>query len=591
MPGTWRYPVLVALVAALTYFTNLGSSKLWDRDEPRNAGAAREMLDRGDWVVPTFNGKLRGHKPALLYWFIMAAYQAFGVNEFSARFFSAVFGVGAALLTYELGRMFFHPRVGLWSGIALATSLNFGVVARAATPDSVFIFFATLSLAVFAWGVRKDFHLSPGEPWPRMVPPQRISYSTWSITYLVMGIAVLAKGIIGFLLPTAIIGAFLLYARPAESRSGGDDPTRPLRNSLRDLLLPWHPSRFLRTAWSMKPWLLASWVILVAGPWYVAVGVRTAGNFWAVFFGEHHMGRFLHSMENHDGPFYFYVVAILLGFFPWSCFLIPVCRDGITRIVHEERAQEYRFLFSWVLVYVVFFSIARTKLPSYILPTYPALAILTGAFVENSIAGATRSAKFWTRLCLGCLAGGGVVLCVAGFVVSQRQLPGEWPLGMIGLIPLGGAFLAWRMFERSNIPGTWLSFAGSAVALAVTVFGFGTTRVDRHQTNKALMAFATDASHPVRAIASFGVLEPSWVFYGGYPIVECGDARAVRDFFQERDGKYLITTRDRWREIRDEVSIPLEVVAERSKFLASGTWIVLAASPAEISPVVARRLD
>src|SRR5207244_10020 len=87
-----RHQAAIAAVAAVVLLTNLGSATLWDIDEPRNAVCAREMLQSGDWIVPTFNGELRAHKPVLLYWFMMSAYQALGVNEFSARLWSALFG-------------------------------------------------------------------------------------------------------------------------------------------------------------------------------------------------------------------------------------------------------------------------------------------------------------------------------------------------------------------------------------------------------------------------------------------------------------------------------------------------------------------
>jgi len=126
--------LIVAATAAVVFFTNLGGPSLWDRDEPRNAGCAAEMWERGDWIVPTFNDELRAHKPALLYWLMMTAYAVGGVNEFSARFWSAALGAATCLLTYGIGSRLYRPSVGLWAGVALATALNFGVAARAATP-------------------------------------------------------------------------------------------------------------------------------------------------------------------------------------------------------------------------------------------------------------------------------------------------------------------------------------------------------------------------------------------------------------------------------------------------------------------------
>ena len=133
-------------IGCLIFFTHLGSARLWDRDEPRNAGCAVEMMERGDLVVPMFNDELRPQKPALLYWLIISAYQIFGVGEFAARFWSAVLAIGTMLATYGIGRRLFNPSVALYSAIVLGTSMMFVVAGRAATPDSVPVSYTHLTL-------------------------------------------------------------------------------------------------------------------------------------------------------------------------------------------------------------------------------------------------------------------------------------------------------------------------------------------------------------------------------------------------------------------------------------------------------------
>ena len=123
MPLTVRHQAVLLVVAALVFFVNLGKAQLWDDDEPKNAECAREMCERGDWITPTFNHGLRHDKPALVYWLMISAYKTFGVNEFSARFWSAALAVGTTLATYQLGRMLFGVRVGFWAGWIMATFL------------------------------------------------------------------------------------------------------------------------------------------------------------------------------------------------------------------------------------------------------------------------------------------------------------------------------------------------------------------------------------------------------------------------------------------------------------------------------------
>ncbi|MBI2480376.1 MAG: glycosyltransferase family 39 protein, partial [Planctomycetia bacterium] len=157
MPQTLRQLTLVAAVTSVVMFTNLGGPRLWDRDEPRNAECAAEMQARGDWVTPVMNAELRTHKPVLLYWLMMTAYSVFGVNEFSARFWSAGLAVGTAICTYVIGRRLFDDRVGTWAGIIIATVLMFDIAGRAATPDSALIFFSTLAITLYVVGsFRRD---------------------------------------------------------------------------------------------------------------------------------------------------------------------------------------------------------------------------------------------------------------------------------------------------------------------------------------------------------------------------------------------------------------------------------------------------
>src|SRR5579862_7326538 len=143
-----------ALLAAgtLLFLVNLGGPALWDIDEGRNATAALEMRESGDWIVPKFNGELRSHKPALLYWLQAAAYAVFGVNEFAARLPSALAALVTVLLVYEMGRRMFNAGSGLLSGLVLASSILFCASAHFANPDALLLTFTTATLLLFWLG-------------------------------------------------------------------------------------------------------------------------------------------------------------------------------------------------------------------------------------------------------------------------------------------------------------------------------------------------------------------------------------------------------------------------------------------------------
>jgi len=406
--AVWQH-VVILLVAGCVFFTNLGGPKLWDRDEPRNAGCAAEMLARGDWIVPTFNDELRTHKPVLLYWLMMIAYRVTGIGEFSARFWSAVAGVGTTVLTYHIGRRLFNSTVGLWAAVVLASSIMFGVLSRAATPDAVLIFWQTAAIYVFLCAMSPATATTgsapdSSQPWrTQQFFPK--SHATAVLMYALMSVAVLAKGPVGIVLPTAVIGMFLLVMRlPGEENT--EPPPGRLRAWLRRiarLFRCFYPGHFFRTAWSMRPVTAILVAVCVAAPWYMLVGLQTNWEWNIGFIMDHNVGRATQVLEGHRGSaLIYYPVAMTIGFFPWSLFLVPVVLETVRRI---RRRDPWRtgcmFAVCWIGVYVVVFSIARTKLPNYVAPAYPAMALLTAGYLYQLGRSSALSATWWPCVAIG----------------------------------------------------------------------------------------------------------------------------------------------------------------------------------------------
>lgn len=516
MTSTSRHITIVLLVAGVVLFTNLGGPRLWDRDEPRNAGCAVEMLSRGDLVTPVFDDELRTHKPILLYWFMMVAYAVFGINEFAARFWSALLGVGTACLTYAIGRRLFSPQVGLWGAVILVTTLMFDVAARAATPDSLLIFWSTAALCIYVYGtfpVACDPH-APAAASARFFPRWRVAV----LMYAMMGVAVLAKGPVGLVLPTAVIGMYLLIRRlPTREATGTGWWPRTLEAGLR-LVRPFAPWHFLKTCWIMRPITAVLVVSAVALPWYIAVGLRTDGEWVKGFLLEHNLGRAAEPMEGHGGPLLFYPAALLVGFFPWSVFAVPTLLESFRRIRRRtEHADGFILAACWVGVYVGLFSLASTKLPSYITPCYPAAALLVANYVVAWSRGTALSASFWPCIALGCLGVVGLGMAVAVPYAAVQYVPGEEWLGLIGCVPILTAIAALGFLQARTPRRAVVVFSGGAVLFTTMLFAFGAERVDQHRTFDRVLAAVFQRSDNPR-IGTLGVLEPSWVFYAKRPL-------------------------------------------------------------------------
>lgn len=611
MNKTVKHVAIVLLVAITVMFTNLGATRLWDRDEPRNAGCAEEMMRRGDWVVPIFNDQLRDAKPVLLYWLIISAYEVFGVDEFAARFWSAALAVGSALGTYVIGRRLFNPAVGLYGAVILSSSLMFGVAGRAATPDSPLIFCTTMALMIFVLGTfRAPSDDGNTEPATMLRYPKHWFPQSWlvvALMYAVMGIGILAKGPVGLVLPTAVIGMFLLITR-LPNQSGEQvrsDQTRVtwLLGRLLTVIRPFEPLHFFKTCWYMRPVTAFLSAAVVAAPWFILVGLRTEGDFLEGFFITEHFGRATQSYEGHRGSILFYPLVILICFFPWSVFAAPTVAGVIARIRRQGPCRSgYIFLACWVGVYVGIFTIAQTKLPSYITPCYPALALLTGGFIYHWTRGTQVSPDWLNVLAIVTFGLVGLTLLVGLPLAAAKYLPGEEWLAVIGLIPLLGALAALACLRFQRRQPAALAVGVSAVVFVVATFAGSLVRVDRHQENDRLFETITENSQDP-SIASFGCLESTWVFYTKRPIIEISQVKRaegareqmsdrperakswhplpktdVQTFFATRDEPYLITTKTHLSTLRKVLPQDVEVLAEAKYFLKPETLVVLGRS-------------
>ncbi|MBI4536465.1 MAG: glycosyltransferase family 39 protein [candidate division NC10 bacterium] len=357
------------------------------------------MLARGDWITPTFNGAPRFDKPVLFYWLIMGSYAGFGVSEFAVRLWSALAGMALVLLTAWAARRWLPPSADFWAGVALATCFLTALLARAAVTDMLLALCVTAAILAgvaalevpdraermahraqgtghgaqgMAHGAERTAYDAQGtvlDAQGTALGAQRTAHGaqrsargagSWALfAWAAMALAVLVKGPIGLVIPAITFGLSL----PA---------TREVRFGLRRLV----------------PWQGLLLFLCLTLPWYLLV-LRANG--WAFVEGfviKHHFTRYTGVVSSHAGPFWFYLPVLLIGFFPWSGYL-PSAGWRAWQILRRRRAERHgdRLIVvcaCWAAAVFVFFSLAGTKLPSYLFPAFPALALLVaGLGISN----------------------------------------------------------------------------------------------------------------------------------------------------------------------------------------------------------------
>lgn len=337
------------------------------------------------------------------------------------------------------------------------------------------------------------------------------------IGYAALGGALLAKGPVGLILPMLIVHTWWLMVQRPSVDSLQLPPERWKRAALRiwNVVQPRQVIEAVRSLRTVPGVCLA---LAIAAPWYVAVGIATDGEFIVEFLWRHNVSRAVSSMEGHDGGILFYPLALLVGTFPWSLWLMPIVWWGIRAKRRGAAARTSVTLAAvWITVTVVAFTFASTKLPSYITSCYPGVALLVGGFLKDFAASVRMPSRGWRTLA-GAVAVT-VAFCMATGLIwfsFAEALPLVGWVGcssiLLALAGVGGWLADWQK-RPSFVPAIWLT---AAVGLHVSLFGVGTHTVDGYRDELDMLVaidnHATEVGMPARWFG-LGGMEPSWVYY------------------------------------------------------------------------------
>jgi 4-amino-4-deoxy-L-arabinose transferase-like glycosyltransferase len=488
------------------------------------------MFASGDYISTRLCGCLWFEKPPLLYWMSAAGYSAFGVNELAARLPSAAAALITIVLLYATLRHLGFPRLALTSSLVLATSGLFIAYARVAAPDMILTLATTASLLA-------------GYLAARATGRTRSAY--WALSFLFMGFAVLAKGLIGIVLVVAILGIYFFWS----------GQLRSIR--VRDCLIG------------------GVVFLVVAGTWYLPVTLRHGWAFIDDFFIRHHFQRYTTNEFGHPQPLYFFLVVAVGGVVPWTFLLIP----GVSRLRSLKPRRDTRdslltLSWVWVAVPLLFFSLSESKLPGYILPIFPALALIIGAEVDrtwNGDRGRGLTAALWMTLIV--LVGIGI-----GFIVyahhdsvdvGERRALVWLPL-MIALLAVGAVAARKPRLFVASAAGVVMSVILGAVILLFPILG-------EEVSLKSLSLEAAAALKPGEKIGFYLKKEFAPVFYAEGRVL-CEPKRGTTFYALHQDmladaleseSSLIVITDSHWLEgLKNDPRFATEFIASRGESLA-----------------------
>lgn len=529
-----RHKILLALIAlcGVTFFFGLGRAGLLGPDEPRYAEVAREMFASGDYISPRLCGCLWFEKPALFYWMAAASYHLLGVCEYAARLPSALAATMTVLALFWVLRRTGLARVAVASSLTLATTAIVIAFARAATQDMVLT--AAVAIALLA-----------GYMWTT-ASGGRSRIVWWAVLSAATGVGVLAKGLVAVALVVPVFAIHLAIVGKLKSIGW--------RECIAGLAI----------------------FLAVVSIWYGPVTARHGWEFLDEFFYKHHVRRYLTNRYHHPAPVYFFPFVALAGAAPWTFFLVPAI-SRLRAVRPRVGVQDSMLALAWVWVAwpLIFFSFSVTKLPGYILPVFPALAMILGVEVERFWSGERewklKAAAWLTALMLAAMT-------IAFIVYANDQLDGTsgWRMGLICL-PAALAAAAILLLAAKRPRAFVLGTAAVVTSLVVSAVVLLVPVVTESETLKSFSLETAAQLRPGERIGFFIKSEYAPVFYSeGRVVCGVGDFDVLNALNEEtlvsaleHDRTLVVITDENWRrQVERFRLLNAELIGEHGKTLA-----------------------
>ncbi len=446
---------ILFLVCYGLYFLGNNIYKLTDPDEVFYAQTAREMAGQHQWLTPLIFGQPQFEKPPLTYWLLDAAFKAAGETPYAARFFPAVFATLGVMAVYLLALMGFKDeRKALLSALTLATGAFYAGMGKTVFTDMIFSVMILGAMAMFVWAYTDRRHQA----------------AAWLGFYAFCALSTLAKSPLGFLMAQAAVVLFLLYQRQIQLLKNG--------------------------------WIVAGFALylIVALPWYAYMYNHYGQSFLNEFFYNDHWRRFLEAEHKNNDHWFFYPVTMLAGIFPWSLFLLAGGIDLFKRLKSTVTMMDHLCL-SWIIVVLLVFQMAHSKLASYILPLFPALALITGNYLGNALTQIYFRRIIQNLLLSTC----GILACIGIAVIAAQKLYMHYIASLLPMIFLSACLIA--IAGLAAVLALKERFQGALYVLALTLVPvFGTALILRPQVEGMVSSYEAAQYIPARALGPLTVL-------------------------------------------------------------------------------------
>lgn len=463
-----------------------------DREESRFAQATKQMIESGDYIDIRFQDDVRYSKPIALYWMqaaVVKAAHALGVRDAPNRISlyrlpSLIGGIGAVLVTYWAALVFVSRRGAIVAAIMLASSLLLGVIARLAVTDAMLLMVTTAAMGAMARAYRQQARGETGHT----------DWTLPAIFWTSLAVGVLLKGPI-----IAIVVGFAALTLSILDRS----------------------AQWLR---GLRPLLGVAWFVLLVAPWLIAISLRTGRFFFLESLGHDMLGRVANFSEFRFVPPGVYLLLFFVSFWPASL----LAALAAPAVWHARHAAPTRFLLAWLVPSWLLFELVWAKLPHFVLPLFPAIAILIAGCIETYQLSQNRwlvRGTFWWF-------GLPVLFVLAGlvFLIRVEGDPGflAWPFAVTALI---FGFRAWWLYENDGAERAMLRAAAASILLGFALYAVMIPSLHSVFPSEQVARAIRDAGCKDPEVASAGFHEPSVVFLLGTK-TQLTDGAGAADFLR-----------------------------------------------------------